>query len=266
MRMTGTENAINSLLKKLAAGIATTRKRLGESGEAFSPFRENLIYMGETGISAILTMLFSPEKSHFQGTRFLNAFMARLPCGPTNAVPEEIRISTERCTREDDSRRFVDITVEAPDIVLGIENKVWAADQPGQAADYLRWLRHISDGRKYFLVYISPFGHAPSEISLSKEAARQFAGHYACLSWNAVAEILEAAARAMPPRLRIFVDDFCRALREITGTIDLRMKEMDHSVIRMLYEDATTEELLAAEAIWHNYQKRRLKLPAKFFI
>lgn len=248
------EKVILSLLDKVSDCVRETRKRWAITGECFSPFAENLIYMGETGISRILAMLLSPQSSHCQGTHFLDAFLSILP-GQLLSPPvtdSSIKVTTERFTREDSSRRYIDIVVETPDFVLGMENKVWAADQYHQLLDYLRWLKKISNSRKFFLVYITPYGHAPSEYTLPKEDGKEFRDHYTCLSWSDVVEMLENAACGLPARISIFVKDFCAAIREKIGECGISMEK---EIVRTLAEMTTSEELAAAHSVYNSYVK-----------
>lgn len=250
------EALLKSVLARICSVIQATRAQFAATGEAFSPFAENLVYLGETGVSAILAMLLDPQRSHFQGARFLDALLGMIPessiAFPVN--PAILNVSTERFTWEDGSRRYIDIFVESPEFILAIENKTGAKVQQRQLADYLRWLESVSNGRKFFLVYLTPSGYSPADFSLPQGDKIVFQKHFACLSWLNLIETLEIAAQAAPAKVQNFINDFCSALKEkFSGK--KQGVNMASEIVQALAEGTTAEELLAAGAIHNNYKK-----------
>src|SRR5699024_2003473 len=98
----------------------------------------------ETKLSAIIAALLDPEGEHSQGTTFLRAFLQCLaPGAPVlgsvaeTGTGQDITVSVEH---ETDGHRYIDILIDLPDALIGIENKPWAEDQPNQVRDYAAYL------------------------------------------------------------------------------------------------------------------------------
>ncbi|MCK0525825.1 PD-(D/E)XK nuclease family protein [Anaerobiospirillum sp. NML120449] len=95
----------------------------------------------------------------------------------------------EYLTCDDEGQRgFIDILIEAQvpsgRLALVIENKIYASDQPRQLARYWRGLKNQGWlNEEIVLVYITPDGHAPEQISLTGLPA-SVAGSTVCMSWR----------------------------------------------------------------------------------
>ncbi|KQT51207.1 hypothetical protein ASG47_18710 [Devosia sp. Leaf420] len=113
---------------------------------AFSVFSPN-----ENTLSRIVVELFDPAGSHGQGALFLNAMLRAIGIPGVNPR-EAIRVRREVLTR---ARRRIDIVIEMPRYVIGIENKPWAVQQPNQLGDYLSELSADLRGRTPVLVFLS---------------------------------------------------------------------------------------------------------------
>ena len=98
-------------------------------------------------------------------------------------------VHCEYLTCDDEGQRgFIDILVEAQvpsgRLALVIENKIYASDQPRQLARYWRGLKNQGWlNEEIVLVYITPDGHAPEQISLTGLPA-SVAGATVCMSWR----------------------------------------------------------------------------------
>lgn len=115
--------------------------------------------------SALLAALLDPEGSHGQGDLFLREFVATLrklasvrgePL-PMAYLPDETWcVVPEKLTAEG----RLDIVLEAPRVVIAIENKIGAGDQPEQLHRYDRWLESQRKwGKTCALVYLTLDGH-----------------------------------------------------------------------------------------------------------
>jgi hypothetical protein len=115
----------------------------------------------ETMHSRFISTLLDPKAQHGQGSRFLNLFIkhSRLHFNIDNV---EIRIEKPA------KKRRMDITVEnkTNNSILVIENKIWAKDQNRQLADYYDDCK--GKCANIVLVYLTPYGHHPSYISLGE--------------------------------------------------------------------------------------------------
>ena len=98
-------------------------------------------------------------------------------------------VHCEYLTCDDEGQRgFIDILIEAQvpsgRLALIIENKIFASDQPRQLARYWRGLKNQGWlNEEIVLVYITPDGHAPEQISLTGLPA-SVAGTTVCMSWR----------------------------------------------------------------------------------
>ena len=98
-------------------------------------------------------------------------------------------VHCEYLTCDDDGQRgFIDILIEAQvpsgRLALVIENKIYALDQPRQLARYWRGLKNQGWlNEEIVLVYITPDGHVPEQISLTG-LPESVAGATVCMSWR----------------------------------------------------------------------------------
>lgn len=129
---------------------------------------------GENKLSEILTFFLDPNASHHQGEVYLRAFLQNLDSTCKLQLCKNfksfLQIRTEKPTT---TKRRIDIylTYLATDNqthCIAIENKIWAQDQFEQLKDYTAFLKSTHD-ENYNLIYLSPYGHNPSEDSIPKE-------------------------------------------------------------------------------------------------
>ena len=113
---------------------------------AFSLFQPN-----EVRLSRIIADLFDPRGTHGQDILFLNSLLGTLDL-PRVSIIEPISVRREMVTR---AGRQIDLVIETPRMIVGIENKPWAAQQPNQLTDYLAALRGWSRGRTPVLIFLS---------------------------------------------------------------------------------------------------------------
>ena len=97
--------------------------------------------------------LFDPRGSHGQGPLFLNELLTAIGIPPVG-VRDVVRVNREVLTEK---QRRIDIVVETPSVLLGIENKPWAGQQHNQLVDYRYELkRHAGAvGKPFVLVFLS---------------------------------------------------------------------------------------------------------------
>ncbi len=112
----------------------------------------DLVRPNENAFSRIIADLLDPVGAHGQGHLFLNTLLGSRDL-PRVGVRDVVRVA---CEVQTDARRRIDIVVETPTVLLGIENKLWgAALQPYQLRDYLCELRNRAHGRHFVLVLLS---------------------------------------------------------------------------------------------------------------
>ncbi|MDB5585911.1 MAG: hypothetical protein JWP26_881 [Devosia sp.] len=116
---------------------------------AFSIF--SIFAPNENTLSRVIVELFDPSGSHGQGLLFLSAMLNSIDVPRVNQR-EAVRANREVLTR---ARRRIDIVIETPRYVIGIENKPWAIQQTKQLKDYLDELSADLRGRKPVLIFLS---------------------------------------------------------------------------------------------------------------
>lgn len=225
-------------------------EELKNSGQLFSPFKEDLIQMNEMAVSKLLAMLFNPKASHSQRTLFLEGFLKLLNNTDENHVfaDSSLKVFTERVIRESNSKRRIDIGVTGRDFVLCIENKIHAGDEEHQLDDYLKWLLNTSNGRKTYLVYLTKDGKEPPEESLSKENRERYSEFLTFLSWPTVLEMLEKRSVKLPEKLKVFILDFCSALRNEINEVRSMEAGMEQMIANWLVK-ASFDELVVAQIL-----------------
>ena len=114
-----------------------------------NPF--DILVLNEDSLSRIIADLFDPRGKHGQGSLFLDALclIANLPAAGLGDI---VRVKREVVT---DQGRRIDLVVETPQAVIGIENKPWATQQPRQLSDYIESIRAQAGHRPHALVFIS---------------------------------------------------------------------------------------------------------------
>ena len=154
---------VNELAPRLEAARTLEReldRRLARRFNALSYLRND-----ELGLSRIIADLLNPKGVHGQGDTFLRLFLDRLAPVPKD-LPGEATVAVEL---EIHNQRRLDIAVRfGKEYCLAIENKPYARDQQDQIRDYLRWLKRTYRS-KFLLIYLSPQGQPPSELSVVPE-------------------------------------------------------------------------------------------------
>ena len=164
-----------------------------------SPFE--LLNPSENTLSRVVGDLFDPKGSHGQGPLFLNALLVKLGL-PRVGVRDFISVGREVLTQQ---RRRIDLVIETPAVLLGIENKPWAGQQCNQLSDYLRDLKARAGKKRSVLVF------------LSDQEEKTAKGEVARMPYQAVDEgpslyaiLAETVEKIRADRSRFCVRDFMR--------------------------------------------------------
>ena len=141
----------------------------------------------EIGLSQIIAHLFNPSASHGQGTIFLQHFLKLVTNEENNwnhLDSENIKVETEHNISEN---RRIDIYAEISGektLRLAIENKPYADDEENQVIDYLNYLKEeAKETSNFLLVYISPNGEGPSELSFPEENRSGWEGNFKVMAY-----------------------------------------------------------------------------------
>jgi hypothetical protein len=211
---------------RLAKDARARVDRVAATGfSTFEYFSEN-----ENALSRIFGDLLDPRGSHGQGTLFLKHFVEHFMgeldgCWRHEEKLAECRVGLEVVTTRAKQRRRLDIVLEFPESVIGIENKPWAIDQENQLVDYIA---HLNPRDKWAMLYLSGSGDPPSKDSLHRDCREKFiengqlrvipfcmqaAGHPPLETW------LEACIRdCEAERVRWFLKDFLAYIRHEFGS------------------------------------------------
>lgn len=123
----------------------------------------NFFLPGENKISQILAYFLDEKQNHGQRNLFLNEFV-KLVCNREIDTTTSINI----CEKTISNKRRIDIYIELKDLIIAIENKIWADDQHNQLNDYTTFLEQKSKG-KFLLLYLNPYGLEPTDKSINEE-------------------------------------------------------------------------------------------------
>jgi hypothetical protein len=110
----------------------------------------------EPALSRLFANLFDPEGLHGQGPLFLNAMLGALGL-PCVVRGNAVRVTTEAMTAKGGR---IDILINTPRALIGIENKPWARQREFQLADYHRELKS-RQGDQAHLLFLSNQEPAP---------------------------------------------------------------------------------------------------------
>lgn len=205
----------------------------------------SLFSPGENVLSRVLADLFDPRGVHGQGNLYLAALLRELGL-PVIGHHEVAVVRREVMTS---SRRRIDLVIETPDLLIGIENKPWAAQQPGQLADYHAQICAWA-GRK-----------RPVLIFLSNQQPKTAAGDVLVLRYlddpkaPSLRRLLAAAAKdTRAIRARAHVDEFIQFIDfqfEDEGMTDALDKPYIDAVERELSGDTAHRKAIAMVLLAH---------------
>jgi len=172
-------------------------------GELFAALRFRIFDLfapGENTLSNILRELLDPRGTHGQGVVFLAKFLEKI------GFPQQTReaLAGAKVVREcpTHERRRIDLVIDAPCFLIGIENKPWARLLPDQLEDYYNDLANRVNERPMKLVFLS--GQDPN-FAREHFVRMPFVADHDCS--------LDSALRAaLPeihaPRVKTFVEEF----------------------------------------------------------
>ena len=184
---------------------------------AFSFSAMNFFDPDENKISEILAFFLNPTKFHGQKEVFLKVFLEAFCLTDALGLLATQMPIVERETRIDGDRR-IDITIRfKSEYLIGIENKIGAADQPMQLFDYHKWLEKESNDR-YTLFYLTRDGRNASSGSIDEKVAAKLttSGKLQCVSYaNHIIRLFEDFEKVCAAdNVRAFIRDFTQYLKQ----------------------------------------------------
>jgi hypothetical protein len=154
----------------------------------------------ETTLSYVIADLLDPRGTHGQGVLFLNALLRAIK-QPEVHVRDAIRVQREFMTK---NTRRIDILIETPTSLIGIENKPFARQGENQLIDYHKDLEERAGDRKHCLVFLS---------DSDPETARDVTKIIRFYDWgedlpSLCGMLSEVDSEIRAPRAQAFVKDF----------------------------------------------------------
>ncbi len=171
-----------------------------------------LIEPDENKLSDVLALLLDPKGVHGQGDLFLRLLIEQLDAGLSTQHTKNATVRREAPAQIEEYRRRIDVLVSADDMMVAIENKVDAAEQPEQVRDYLKYLR--SHSVRNTLIYLTPNGRPPE--SLKEEVDQEKASNRLrcwCYGSELRAWLEECRKQCEAPRICEFISDFIQYIR-----------------------------------------------------
>nr|WP_295712136.1 PD-(D/E)XK nuclease family protein [uncultured Halomonas sp.] len=208
------EAELTDSFRGLADLVEACKENANRGGEHFNIFAILGIQRDENRThSRYLAELLSPAGRHGEGAKFLNAFVNDV-LGLALDVRDRVKVTRELATED---QRRVDIVVESPDLIIGIEVKIDAGDQKAQLHDYYTALKQRAKSRKKaVLVYLTLDGKAPSTYSL-KDLEQE---NVHCLSFEKdIRQWIDTCASLSKhkPELSYALIQYKRLLENLTG-------------------------------------------------
>jgi hypothetical protein len=114
----------------------------------------------ELSLSRLLAVLLNPEGIHQQNTLYLSKLLEYLfLAGALEQVPDNLQgtvVTLEESFGQHGQRKRLDIVLEGENFVVGIENKPYARESPGQIAAYQNYIwTNCKDKKIKIFLFIS---------------------------------------------------------------------------------------------------------------
>lgn len=174
-----------------------------------------LLGTNENTLSNVMAELFDPRGAHGQGLLFLNALLRNIG-EPISHNRDSIKITREFATKH---RRRIDILIETPSSLIGIENKPFAEQSENQLSDYQKDLEERAGIRKPRLLFISN-----SEPNTAKDFVTHLRFYNSEVGGQSLCDMLKSVRdKIRSQRAKGFVDDFAEWIeRNLGGEQNMR--------------------------------------------
>lgn len=227
-----TEN-LSSLISGLGATLKTAKdvRKVYDKDLAldFNPIL-SFWSIGENKLSEILAFFLNPNESHGQGALFLNSFFKSFFSDIRMPAYSDLHIQCEYPTPE--GRRLdIHLDFDKGSFGIGIENKIWAKDQPRQLADYSNFLERKHNGN-YCLLYLTPYSNRlPDESSINKDELnllRKAGKYYSNDHSSGISNLLEEWIKiCQAEKVRIFLKNLHQFIQhQINGETFMGQNEL----------------------------------------
>lgn len=179
-------NEVKRFFDELAPRLETARildreldRELAHRFNVFDYLRTN-----ELGLSRVIADLLDPGARHGQGVLFLRIYLEKLEGFRETLRWPDLHGTSVRCEEKiTEGRIDVVVRIKGPGgetHCLVLENKPYAYDQESQVE---RYLEHFGKDDRFLLIYLSPTGEGPSEVSVPKDKLREWRDHFAIMPY-----------------------------------------------------------------------------------
>jgi len=222
MGMNDLENLLSEVQKCVIRDKQIKEEQF-QRGERFNVFSILNLRTNETRThSAFLAELLNPHGSHGCGAELLKNFLEK--CGLT-AFSEEDLLNAEvtvehsigRVDYDKNEGGRLDILIHVADLLVVIENKINAGDQPGQIQRYYNYGRARA-GSKSKIIYLTLDGHDASEYSRGSEL--KVGEHYFLMSYkDDILDFIQKSTLAtiQRPLVRGTLIQYANLIKELTN-------------------------------------------------
>ena len=244
---------IQNLLVEIQREVDKVKQRKEEArkrGEAFNIFNVLGLSTNETRThSAFIAELLNPRGNHGCGSMFLAEFIRQIHQEELNVNFEETKVEIERSIglKNDDATEGgrLDIVLQTKEVMIIIENKIYAGDQEKQLLRYWNYAqKEIKAGKvkRSIILYLTLDGHKASDSSANKET------EYTCISYTD--HILSwlnncIGLSAQKPLIRETIIQYSNLIKQLTN------QDMNTTDAQQMYEIMSKYPEATAE-IYHS--------------
>lgn len=220
-------NQFEELLKDVWFRLATLKEARNRFSNQLAPEFRVFDYLrtDEMGLSRCIADLLDPNGKHGQKNVFLDTFLTRIGADWATST-EDCVVNTEK---KANGQRRIDIFLELPKGVIGIENKPWACCQDNQLTDYANYMENSygSKAKKWLLVFLS--NRSPEEKSITQKSREKLENErqFVQCNYSDIIDWLEACScKSRAPVVRVFIEELAKFIRtNINGEVEMSDEE-----------------------------------------
>ena len=187
--------------------------------------------------SNFICELLDPEGSHGKGAVFLDIFIKDIIGLNLSGVNSFYIVKTEH--------KNIDIYIERNEVVIIIENKIYAKDQNRQLERYYEYAR--TKNKKVYIVYLTLYGSEPSQRSLGNLSIDNIillSYKYEIIKWTELC-LKESVSS---PTLRETIHQYLDLIKNLTG--QSMSAEKRHEIINLLETGDNANYALQIQKNW----------------
>lgn len=159
--------------ERLETVLSALSKVLGNArsaGAMINPWTVAGLKRREVRNAAVLAALWSPAQGGVTALRFLTEFLRRVDARDQSLPTAEDLVQgytvRAECSPEGDLRDRVDLVLEGPRHIVGIEVKIGAGEGADQLDRYARSINNVAQGRDKaaVLIFLAPFAPSRADV------------------------------------------------------------------------------------------------------